>query len=122
MFMVMFVLNNPHQLDDVLTAMHAIGIDGVTISDSTGAHRRHLKRVGHRYLMKFGMPTEIEEQEGHFTLWTIVPTQEAVNACLAAAETVIGDFADPDTGVFAAWPVAFTKGVRFDGKMADKNT
>ena len=48
MFMVMLVLDNPDQLDDVLTALQDAGIRGVTISDSTGAHRRQMKRVGRR--------------------------------------------------------------------------
>ncbi len=34
-----------------------------------------------------------------------------VEACLAATEKIVGDLDKPDTGVFSAWPLTFTKGI-----------
>lgn len=114
MYMVMLVLDNPDQLDDVLTALQDAGIQGVTISDSTGAHRRQLKRIGRRYLMTFGLPTDYQEKEGHYTLFTIVPDSAMLETYVQAVETVIGDLDEPHTGVVAAWPISYVKGVRLD--------
>jgi hypothetical protein len=109
MYMVMLVLDNPQQLDDVLQAWQDIGIDGATITESTGAYRRNVKRVGGRYFMGLAQPTSIGE--GHYTLFVIVPTEQRAQECLAAAETVTGDLDGPNTGVFAAWQLDIVKGV-----------
>lgn len=114
MYMVMLVLDNPDQLDDVLTALQDAGIHGVTISDSTGAHRRQLKRVGRRYLMTFGLPTDYQEKEGHYTLFTIVPDETMIETYVKAVESITGNLDDPHTGVVSAWPITYFKGVRLD--------
>jgi hypothetical protein len=31
--------------------------------------------------------------------------------CLALTESVIGDLSQPDTGIFAAWPLSLVKGL-----------
>lgn len=111
MHMIMFVLDNPALLDDVLDAWHAVGVSGVTIMESSGLFRRSQQRpVGARYA--FGMPRVAKRFEaGNITLLTIVPDEAAVQACLAAAETITGDLNNPDTGVLAAWELSAVKGV-----------
>ena len=44
MHMVLFVLDDPELLDEVLDVWEAIGVSGVTIMDSTGINRRRLAR------------------------------------------------------------------------------
>lgn len=110
--MIMLVLDKPDQLDDVLTALQDAGIHGVTISDSTGAHRRQVKRVGRRYLMTFGLPTDYQEKEGHYTLFTIVPEEAMIETYVQAVESVTGNLDEPHTGVVSAWPITYIKGVR----------
>ena len=44
MYMIMFVLNNPDKLDDVLQGWELVGIKGVTIFESTGIQRRRTSR------------------------------------------------------------------------------
>jgi nitrogen regulatory protein PII len=107
MFMVLFVLNNTDHLDDVLEALTGIGVSGVTILESTGSYRHLSKRIPMRYT--FGDNTSVPE--GNTTIFTIVPDEETVNACLRAIESVTGDLDDPHTGVFSAWPLALTKGI-----------
>lgn len=111
MQMVMFVLDDPDQLDEVLDAWRAIGVSGATILESSGLYRRREpKRVGARYA--FGLDLGAQHVEiGHYTLFVIVPDAATVRLCLDAVEAVVGDLAQPNTGIFAAWEVPFVKGV-----------
>lgn len=111
MHMIMFVLDDPHQLDAVLDAWEAIGVSGVTIVESTGiVHRRRSKYVGASFMAGLNRMLE-SDQEGHYTLFTIVKGEQVVQACLQAAENVVGSLDDPHSGVLAAWPVPIVKGV-----------
>lgn len=111
MYMVVFVLDDPNQLDNVLDAWHAAGVSGVTIIESTGINRRWRARQVGSVLMA-GMNRLIgDTQEGHYTLLVIVPDETLVQTCLQAAEAVVGNLDQPNTGVLAAWPITIIKGV-----------
>ena len=107
MYMIMLVLDNPDQLDEVLEAWERIGIRGATIVESTGIHRLRRKNVPMRYI--FQTPGLIEE--GHLTLFVIVEGEQMVQDCLHATEKIVTDLDGPNTGVFAAWPLACVRGV-----------
>lgn len=112
MYMVLLVLDDPDRLEDVLRAWEATGIRGATITESTGIHRlRGAAPLGARYA--FGRGQGLVE-EGHYTLFSIVPDQDAVERCLHATEEVVGDLDQPNTGILAAWPLAIAKGVPAD--------
>ena len=105
MYMAMLVLDDPDRLHQVLNAWEKAGITGVTIFETTGLHR-----VKHRFIpMRFVTPV-LEREECHVTLMAMVPDEGAVQACLSEAEGVIGDLAEPNTGVFCAWPLSVVKG------------
>ncbi|MCA1954387.1 MAG: hypothetical protein LDL12_04475 [Anaerolinea sp.] len=110
MFMVMFVLDDTDRLDDLLKAWEAAGVRGATILDSTGIHRR-LGRVPMRFFY-----SSSSEEAANQTLFAIVADEQQATACLRAAEALFGDLNEPNTGVFAAWPLALVKGV----PLADK--
>jgi len=108
MQMVMYVINNPDLLDDVLDAWHDMGITGVTIFESTGIYRRRPKLVSARY--SFGFPMLVQtEEKGHFTLFAMVPDMEAVQRCIQLTESIVGDLHKPNTGAFAAWELTASK-------------
>lgn len=111
MYMVMFVLDDPQKLDDVLDAWHRIGVSGTTILESTSRYRRRKPRpIGARYM--FGAARAVEQAEkGQYTLMTIVPSLETAQQCQITAENVVGDLNDPNTGIIAAWELAHVKGV-----------
>ncbi len=112
MYMVMFVLDDSDRLDEVLDAWRAIGVSGVTIVETTGAYRRQLRRrvLGARYTFGRGMGAANVEV-GHHTLFVIVPDETLVHACTQAAERIVGDLDQPNTGVLAAWRLDIVKGV-----------
>jgi hypothetical protein len=115
MFMVMLVIDDPHHLDAVLDAWEAIGINGATIIESTGINRRrraHL--VGATFMSGINRLTESDD-EGHYTLFAIVPSMEVAAGSLSAVERITGSLDKPDTGVFAAWSLELVKGVQTAG-------
>ena len=106
MLMIFCVLDNPDVLEDVIAAWEKIDVTGVTIVDSTGLGRLRREQIPLRY---FFNTQRIEE--GHLTLFVIVPDESKARACLQAVEQVMGDLDQPNSGVFAAWPLAIVKGV-----------
>lgn len=108
MYMVMFVLDNPNRLDELLAAWTEAGITGATIIESTGIRRRLERTVPMRFLYRAATPLV---EEGHVTLLAIVPDEEKARICLQVTESLVGDLSGPNTGVFAAWPLPVVKGV-----------
>ena len=112
MFMIMFVLDDPTVLDQILDAWTDIGLSGATIIESTGLHRRRLKLIPMRYT--YG--NTLLEEKGNTTLLLIVENEGKIQACLQAIEKIVGDLDKPNTGVFSAWPLSFTKGIPTHGE------
>lgn len=109
MYMILFVLDNPDRLDELLDAWEKAGITGATITESTGIYRfRSARRkIPMRYVFgAVGDKTEV----GHFTLMALVKDSDTVQRCLEATEQLVGSLDEPNTGVFAAWEVAKVRG------------
>lgn len=113
MYMIMLVLDNPDQLEMVVRAWDQAGVRGATIIESTGFHRLRQRFLPMRYVFPGGGVVE----EGHLTLFVIVPSEEAVQHCLEATEKIVGDLNQPHTGVLAAWPLLLVKGVSSAGQV-----
>jgi hypothetical protein len=79
---------------------------GVTIIESTGLGRLRREQIPLRYFF-----TGQRIEEGHLTLFVIVPDESKARACLQAVEQVTGNLDQPNSGVFAAWPLAIVKGL-----------
>ena len=106
MYMMLFVLNDPDRLNDVLETLERIGIRGVTIVESTGMHRVRHEHIPMRYASSFS-----SLEGNNLTLFAIVQSDGQARACLYAIEQVIGNLDGPNTGVFAAWPLTVVKGL-----------
>jgi hypothetical protein len=52
-----------------------------------------------------------EKEKGNLTLFVAVDSEEKVQTCLQAFEKVVGDLNEPNSGVFLAWPISFSKGI-----------
>lgn len=106
MYMIMFVLDDPDRLNEILEAWEKAKIRGATIIESTGLHRQRQKFIPMRYISPI-----FNDEESHLTLITLVNNEEMIQACLKATESVVGNLESPNTGIFTAWPVAFIKGL-----------
>lgn len=107
MHMILLVLNNPGDLDDVLTAWENAGVSGITILPSTG-----LARIRERGAWRDDLPLIPSLEDFHEyveslnrTLFTIVPTDEMVDKVISATQAVTGDLNDPHTGILVTLPV-----------------
>ena len=109
MYMVYFVLHDAEHLDEVIKAWQETGVTGVTIHESTGAYSRQITPVGARYL--FTVPRSTRAEKASYTLVPIVPSVEVVQQCVTAAESVVGNLDEPNTGVLAAWELDVVRGV-----------
>lgn len=110
MYMIYFILHDAAHLDDVIHAWQDIGVTGVTLMESNGAYRRQqVSRMGARYL--FAKPRMVNAEQFSYTLVTIVPNEDVVQQCIAAAEGVVGSLDNPNTGVLAAWELDIVRGV-----------
>lgn len=107
MYMIMFVLDKNDCLDAILKAWAGEGVTGATIVETSGLHRQRRKRIPMPYTYG-GMDMD---EVGNTTLFVIVKDEAMARACLKSAEAVVGDLDEPNTGVFSAWPLAFTKGI-----------
>lgn len=119
MYMVMLVLDVPDRLDAVLDAWNAVGVRGATIAETTGVYKRQSRRRRVPAPFAIGSMGPAGLERGNYTLWTIVPDEETMQRCLAEAEKIVGDLDLPNTGVLAAWPLAFVKGVPLTAAAVD---
>ena len=111
MHMIMFVLDDPNKLNGVLDAWDAIlEVSGVTIVESTGLVRQRHLQAGSPLMAGFNRLMQ-SDQEGHYTLFTIVKGEDVVRKCIEIAEGLVGNLKEPNTGVMAAWPLSIVKGV-----------
>lgn len=113
MFLVLFVLNNPDLLDDILTAWEEAGVSGVTVIPSTGLGRIRQKN-GVREdvplmpaLEDFYRPTS----DVNYTLFSVIETETLVQKVVQVTEHTVGSLDKPRNGILIVLPIAQAYGV-----------
>lgn len=103
------VLDNLDRFDDVLVAWARVGVSSIPIVERSGFHRRRASVPGAHFVGV--LPALLDEVENsNYTLFSAVTGEEQVAACNAATEQTVGELSEPYTGVFAAWPLDWSKG------------
>ena len=113
MYLILFVLNDPDRLEDLLIAWEENGVQGATVLFSTG-----LGRIRELDGWRDDMPLipslrdfyELPENMNR-TIFTIVKDEAQVDAIVAATKKVVGELDERETGLFLALPVARAYGV-----------
>jgi hypothetical protein len=108
MFMIICVIHDPDQINALLEAWQGIGMPGITILESTGVNRR-LNRP--HLPMRYALGSAASDR-GNYTLMSVVEQEAMIQECLETTEQIIGDLTQPETGIFTAIPVFFSKGIR----------
>lgn len=113
MYLILFVLNDPEKLDDLLDAWEAAGAPGATILYSSGLGR---VRLGGGYRDDLPLIPSLDDFIQHEealsrTIFAIVDAEALVDRIVAATEQVVGDLSLAHTGVMAVLPVARTYGL-----------
>jgi len=105
--LLVFVLDNPELLRDLLQAWEEAGIPGATVLDSTGLRRvtNLLFRDDVPLLPSLRELTE-REQAAHRTLFAVIDDDAIVERVIAATERVVGDLSEPNTGILFVVPVS----------------
>lgn len=106
-YLTMLILDDPAQLDAVLTTLVKGGIRGATIIESTGLYRHQRKLIPMRYLYT----SQDADEKDNLAIFALVEDKAAADKCLNLIESVVGDLSQPHTGVFAAWPLDIVKGL-----------
>ncbi|HKY55084.1 MAG TPA: hypothetical protein VJM08_12295 [Anaerolineales bacterium] len=113
MYLILFVLNDPDRLEDLLIAWEEEGIQGATVLFSTGLGRiRQLE--GWRDDMPL-IPSlrdfyEVPENMNR-TIFTIVNDEKHVDSVLTATKKVVGELDERKTGILLVLPVFRAYGV-----------
>ena len=111
-YLVVLVLDDPDLSDVLLDAWETAGVKGVTILESTGIGR--VRRAALRDDMPL-LPSLRDimrgEEEHHRTFFSVVDREEQVETLAEAAQRVVGDFSQPNTGLVFAVPISHVHGL-----------
>lgn len=113
MYLILFVLNDPDQLEELLIAWEENGVQGATVLFSTG-----LGRIRELDAWRDDMPLipslsdfyEIPENMNR-TIFTIVKDETQLDAVVAATKKMVGDLDENKTGLLLVLPVARAYGI-----------
>ena len=112
MYMILFVLDDYEKLDDLLDAWENAGVPGVTIFHSYGLGR--VRQDGLRDDLPL-MPSleNLFEHEEIFsrTLFSVVDNDEIVDRLVEATQQVVGDLANPNSGLLVVLPTTRVYGL-----------
>ena len=106
-FMVLYILDDPALMEELVEGWVAGGIRGATIVESTGMYRLQRRLIPTQYLYSNTHATE----KDNVTIIAVVQDQAAAEKCLEITESIVGDLDHPNTGIFAAWPLSIVKGL-----------
>ncbi len=113
MYLILFVLNDPDRLEDLLIAWEEAGVQGATVLFSTGLGRiRQLN--GWRDDMPlipslkdfYSAPENLNR-----TIFTAVNTEQDVDAIIAATQKVVGRLDEEKTGLLLVLPLSQALGL-----------
>lgn len=109
MKLLIFVLNDPNRLNDVLTVFVECGVTGATVVDSVG-----MGRILARNLPVFaGFQDRFRAvQAGNKTIFSAVPDDDTVARLVKLLEEILGPLDRDGSGVLITVPIAEAYGVR----------
>lgn len=113
MQLILFVLNDPNLMDDIIRAWEEAGVGGITILPSTGMARIRDKSAWRDDIPLIPSIDDFHDYVEAFnrTLFTVVDSDEKVDTVIAATERITGDLNDPHTGILISLPVNRFKGI-----------
>ena len=111
--LVVFVIDNPDQCGDVLDAWEAAGARGITILESTGIARLKESGIIDNLPLMPSLRDVLRGKETHHrTIFSVVSSEEEVDALVDASQRVVGDLDQGHTGLLFAVPVMRVLGLQ----------
>ena len=112
MYLILFVLDNPDKLEELLDAWEAAGTNGATVLVSTGMHRLNAGAIRDDIPLMPGLDDFYKRVEDyHRTLFTIVKDDDLLNKIVEATQNVVGDLNKPNTGILVVMPATQVYGL-----------
>jgi nitrogen regulatory protein PII len=112
MYLILFVLDNPEKLEELLDAWEAAGTKGATVLVSTGMHRISEGAIRDDIPLMPGLDDFYKRVEDyHRTLFTIVKDDDVLDKIVEATQKVVGDLNKPKTGILVVMPTAQVYGL-----------
>ena len=112
MYLIVFVLDDPDKLEDLLNAWEETGTGGATVLVSTGRHRLSNEGFRDDIPLMPGLDDFYKRVEDyHRTLFTIVKDDDVLDKVVAATQRVVGDLNQPNTGILVVLPTAQVYGL-----------
>jgi nitrogen regulatory protein P-II 1 len=114
MKIILFVLNDPSKLRDLLDAWKEAGADGATVLFSTGMGRIIQPSALRDDLPLMPSLSDFYHQDEKLsrTLFTVIKDDELVAPLITATRSVIGDLDQPGMGLLVVLPVEQIEGLR----------
>jgi nitrogen regulatory protein P-II 1 len=103
--MVIFILDDINYCHDILNAWEDVGVFGVTMLDSSGLGRVRNAVLDDLPLMPSLSDIFKKSETQHRTFFTVVDSEEQIDAIVKATESVIGSLDEPNTGFLFTLPV-----------------
>ena len=112
MYLILFVLDNPDKLEDLLNAWEETGTGGATILVSSGMNRM----LNHGFRDDIPLMPGLDDfykrvEDYHRTLFTIVKDDEMLDKIVDATQNVVGDLNKPNTGILVVLPTTQVYGL-----------
>ena len=112
MYLILFVLDNPDQLEELLNAWEQAGTGGATVLVSTGLRRLTDSGFRDDVPLMPGLDDFYKHIEDyHRTLFTIVKDDATLEKVVAATQSVAGDLNQPNTGILVVMPTVRVYGL-----------
>lgn len=112
MYLILFVLDDPDKLEDLLSAWEVAGTGGATVLVSTGRHRLSNGVFRDDIPLMPGLDDFYNRVEDyHRTLFTIVNNDDTLQKVIEATKSVVGDLNKPNTGILVVMPTVQVYGV-----------
>lgn len=112
MYLILFVLDNPDKLQDLLDAWEDAGTGGATVLVSTGMQRVRGGAIRDDIPLMPGLDDFYKRiEEHHRTLFTIVEDDDVLDKVVKATQSVVGDLNQPNTGILVVLPATQVYGI-----------
>ncbi len=121
MSLVLFVLNDPEKLNDLLTAWEEAGITGATVMFNTGLGRLRAAeglRDDIPLIPSLSDFFDHPEQHGR-TIFTVVDEDALVERLVEITQQIVGDLSQPGTGLLIVLPVTRVYGLEKEHQEPD---
>ena len=114
-FIVVFILNDLDHCQNILDAWENAGIRGITILESSGLGRIRQAALLDDLPLMPSLHDLFVTESNHRTLFTVIKSQEKIDAIVEATQSIVGDLENPNTGLLFVMPVSQVYG---KGKLA----